>query len=784
MKRAVVVGLASLLGTSAGCILEDNPDFSAGGTESDGSGTTFTTTASGPGTETSSTSMSGTSMTTTGATETGETETSETGGEEPPVTQGCDELDCPEIHVGFGQTDCVRMVDGVEVVACDYSGSFGVRAALGEAELLGGARVFLYDQQGIPASFVGGLNVPGHTSVLAAPGVPHDHIQFVWDGDPTGVAGNVRLRGDDIHLKGFTTVNPSYGQYGLTFWRVDEEEGTETAGHLIENLEVIAITPEDVGANSTTRFMTRVGQDTIVRNCRIWGYWEDTTNLLVADGFRFHHNTVAFYQTAASELFDAAAANDIEISNNVFLSLTNDMGALVLGNATTQNLTVVGNVVEGAGAVVVGAQLGAPDVMVENNTLGEAPLEAPHFPRFLSDATLAADPAGTVGGTSLDGVVLSEAGDVLPGALQNRSTIAGPRRTTITVGSGQCGGVTCDVDVIEESATQTAIWSLWPGGVLALYPAEHAGGFISWPIDVQGMGATPGDVSVVTNEQGFLSQFGFYRGWEAVVQVSHQLSDNVEISNLTIEARADQVGLKIEGSTDSAPPTPHIVERVIVVDRGDTSTALVEAGFVLGHNVILHDALVNGAFETCVRHGAKSGSSSETPATTNWVYNLTCRQTQPAVNPEYYEQLAVFDVASVVGSEWFNVAVETAEPAPLFRAQRRVSSTNSNLDVGAVALDPPTSYTATAWVVRTRSADYDGYTDAEGTYVLTDVDDVAAMDPFFVSLADSHLEMGSAGIDSGVDPTSIISTLPIGTDLDGTDRTGRMFDRGAYEQGL
>jgi hypothetical protein len=154
---------------------------------------------------------------------------------------------------------------------------------------------------------------------------------------------------------------------------------------------------------------------------------------------------------------------------------------------------------------------------------------------------------------------------------------------------------------------------------------------------------------------------------------------------------------------------------------------------------------------------------------------VTCRQ-QKTVGGQ---PLAAFEVASVNGSDYFNIAVELAEVAPLFRAQRRSSS-----DTGVIALDEPTAFQATAWVVLNPGPDYDGFTDAEGTYVLTDVDEVLAIDPFFVSAIDSHLDIGAAGLDSGVDPVSIDSMLTPGTDFDGVSRaTALAIDRGAYEQG-
>jgi hypothetical protein len=130
------------------------------------------------------------------------------------------------------------------------------------------------------------------------------------------------------------------------------------------------------------------------------------------------------------------------------------------------------------------------------------------------------------------------------------------------------------------------------------------------------------------------------------------------------------------------------------------------------------------------------------------------------------------------------MAVDLAEPGTMFLAQRRVSSTNPNLDVDLRALDYPTSFDATNWVIRNGDTMFDGFTAMDGTYGVTPIVDVMANDPFFVSPTDSHLDVGADGIDTGVAPSSIDPTLDLGTTLDGVDRNGRVIDHGAYEQGM
>jgi hypothetical protein len=537
------------------------------------------------------------------------------------------------------------------------------------------------------------------------------------------------------------------------------------------------MTPEDVGINSLVAVFQPVGRDVVVRNCRVWGFHEYAIDLRGAAGFRFYNNTVAYYQQLGDTFFDATDATDIQISNNVFLALTDDVGALVGASSLTEDLRVAGNVIEGAGAIVIGAQPGAPSIVVENNPLGEAPLQAPHFPRFHADAAVEIDLTAPAAGTSLDGVELASVTSPLPGAYQTRSTLSGPRRMVTTVGGGSCGGGPCDVNPAEENATQIAVWSTWPGGTVELYPGTHSGAVISWPMNLRGTAWD--EVTVERNPQGFLNAFRFFSRHPSVIRVTEHLRAAVEVSELTIAVGPDETGLTVEGTDASAPPSPNVVQRVRVIDRGDTDGDLAEVGFWLGHHVVLHDALVLGGFQICVRHGVRDGTYDETPPSTNWVYNLTCRQTKTVTD----QPLSGFEVASVSGSQWFNIALELAEAGPLFRAQRRAWSDRPELDSGPVALDAPSSFTATAWVLRGRSDDYDGFSDAQGTFVQTDVDDLSPNDPFFISPTDSHLAPGAAGIDAGVDPVSIDASLLPGTDLDGIPRSGAVIDRGAYEQG-
>jgi hypothetical protein len=106
------------------------------------------------------------------------------------------------------------------------------------------------------------------------------------------------------------------------------------------------------------------------------------------------------------------------------------------------------------------------------------------------------------------------------------------------------------------------------------------------------------------------------------------------------------------------------------------------------------------------------------------------------------------------------------------------------MDTGKAALDPPLSFRVYATSYRGYAGLFDGFDATSGTYDTSGASALPAMSPLFVSSTDSHLEIGSPAMDTGIDPGSINSMLSAGTSLDGVSRTGRAVDRGAYEQGI
>lgn len=765
------VTLCSLL--ASGCILEPNPEFmptandgSTGGTDTD-TGTTSTL----PGTTVGPTTMD--PDTTAGTTD---TTGDDTGG---GPTAGCDDpLECTPYHVGPIEGSCTHEVDGVPTDECDWVGPYALRIAVATLEVEGGhGLVVMHDNNGVTASYVGGIDVPGDITIRAADGLSPNAVR-VFSQDSSGT---LRLRGNDVHLEGFTVVCRSGGEWAIAVREDLDTQGTETGGHLIERMVMVASRPENVGSNSIEPVFQSIGPDTVIRNNHMWGYFEGTLDMRFATDGVFSHNTLLYYQRGGNPAIDATQVDGLEISNNVFASLTGPEETLVAADDSTLGLVLVGNAAEGYANVLGGLETIDPDVTYADNTNGPLELESPRNPLVLVDSTLSASAMGVASGTSLDGTDLGGATQRIPGAFQTRSVLSLPRRSVITVGDAMCGGTPCDVTKSFENELQRAVWSAWPGSVVEVYPSgtPYAGPLVvSWPIQLRGMGSQPDDVVIRRQfEDEILTNDGLWWGKEAVIDLTRSMGDPTLVEMLTVEASADEIGIYHEGRGSAILSGLHEIRRVILRDDGSVAGDPADMALYIGDDVVVHDVLIHGGYDTCVRFGPRSWEGSETPPVTAYVHNLTCRLTEPSPGTT---PLAAFEVASVDGVIMADIAVELSQPGPLFRAQRRTSGDTDPL----VAADPPLDFVAQSIVAIGHDADFDGYTALDGAYTLVDVDTVGIMEPFFVGPVDSHLQDGALGIDGGVDPVTLDPGLSLGVALDGVDRSGQVPDRGCYEQGL
>ena len=759
------------LGLASGCILEDNPDFVAGATEgSDGSGGSGGTGGTAPTSADASAGPTSDTGTATMGVDTSDTsDTSDTGGPTYPDVGCNDPAECTVMHVGPIEGSCPHDVDGATDSTCDFVGDYALRIAAGTAEAQNGQALIIMHPDGTGLGrFVGGVEIPGDTTVTGAEGVTPEQIEVYHAGD---VQGTLRLIGDSVYVQGFTLMLLDGANYGFRMRDDVDAPETETGGHLIENMIIAVTAAEDVGGNSLTKVFESIGPDTTIINNHIWGYFEGDWGMQSATRCLFAHNTVVAFQSVGSTgLFDARNAADVELSNNVILLLTNTLPTLVRTDDLTESVLVAGNHVEGAAAI---SSSMSPDFIDVDNTLDDFPGEAPEHPVALSDATLTVSAMGTSVGRSLDGVVLADTDDLLPGAFQVRSSQSGPRRTTIRVGSGSCGAEPCDLDVSDPSEVQHAIWQTWPGGTLELYPSAQpfdGPGLVTWPMTVRGMGTQPDEVVVRRDlEDDFLIRGRTFQGSSAVMRFNRSIGSTTLLEMMTIETGAGQIAVTHEGVGSASPADRPELRRLILQDTG----ALGLWAMYLGTDVVAHDILIHGAYETCVRFGPRTGESSVTNPTTTYVHHLTCRLTQPLTDGTQ----AVFDVAAVDGTIIADIAAELSDPGAIFRAQRR----NSTSDAGMLALDAPTSFVAHSLMVRGHATIHDDY-DPTGVATVTALTAVAAMDPFFVSNGDGHLTPGVVGIDGGVDPSTLDPGLSLGISVDGIDRAGQGVDRGCYEQ--
>lgn len=689
---------------------------------------------------------------------------------------------CRDYHIGPAPDTCPHDDgSGGQTSACDFTGADGLDNAVAAAPAEG-ARFYVYDNNGTPAEYVScELPIPGDSYLGAAPGVDPANVlvSCEWP-NPSGASnGVIHLAGDNIHVERLTIILMHDAKTALSAWSAYDDPSDPTGGHLLNNIVAIAIYPELWGWNGI-QAPVYLGPDMTVRNCHFYGYFDNELNFAYSDNTRLLNNTMIYYQDCGGE-WDLSGTQGVVIANNVVLSLTRTQALLLRADAATTALNVSGNVVEGFDQLLSGQNSGDPSIVVENNHLGEAQLESPLNPLFLADSTQTTGTRVPGEGESLDGVGLDGKVNILPGAYQQRSSLSGPRRMLITVGSGTCGTGPCDIDADTDNEIQAAVWSSWPGGEIDVYPqgSPYAGdAIISWAVSIKGMDADPANVVLQSGEEdSFLSHYLLWQRHGGVLNFLKGIDPGVDVENLTIrvdaDAMADERAVTTEGDLDNGPADWHHLRRLIIqsVNSGDG----LQQGLYLSNRVEVTNSLIQGAFASCVTYGLRHAGYEATPQTTGRLVNLTCRLDGTGSHAPQ----SALDVASVVDSVFVNLAIEIPDTADLFRAQRRTSGDN-----GATALDVPVSFTADSITVSDYRYYSNGFDSADGNYTRANFDKLAPGAPFFVGPADSHLDAAcTSALDNGVDPASIDGALSAGISLDGVDRAGRSIDRGCYEQG-
>lgn len=691
-----------------------------------------------------------------------------------PVVINVDLRVQPHFYIGPEPGTCHHSDDfWGDIDTCDYYGAEALIDAA--AALIGtGGRIFIYADGSSPARYDGPIEVFGETRISPAEGFTRDDVQVMSsEGDSTFI-----LSGDNIHLQDITIINGCSSGGAIMAWPSYGEPSGATEGHLIEGIVGLALCPEILGGNGLQEPF-RLGPVNTLRNSMFIGYYEGHINLSEASGARIVNNTLIHFQYTGG-LWNVSGGADLVIANNVVIMLSRSVDTFISASSGTSGLSLTDNYVEGVSSLGEGLDLVWTPGPIEGNAVGEVELESPINPLPLGDSSQRAGLVIPGEGVSLDGVDLESAADVRPGAFQVPSTLSLPRPTVVHVGSGDCGGSTCDVMAAEDDEIQRAVWSAWPGGVVEVHESgtPYAGNaVISWGITLRGMGDSPEDVVLESGEEDeLLLDVDLWRH-ESVLTVLKDLDEPVLIEDLTVvldaDAEADAYAIRLE-STDVMPPdSPHELRRLIVASTGAGSG--LGPALYLGHDVLAQDILIGGEFNVCIRFGLRYHSYNEANVSTSQVVNVTCR----LFGTGEHEPDAVFDVASVDDSIFANIAVETSLPAPIFRAHRRSSG-----DTGVTAQDVPTSFTAHSVSYRGPTELFDGFSDVDGTYTMTDVVEVGLGDPFFVGATDSTLAPGAAAMDSGVDPSTLDSDLSPGTSLNNVDRAGHQIDRGAYEQGL
>ena len=767
MARYEIIGLSLVAAMLSGCILEDNPAFVPGSTDgtSMGTGQASADTGSPTGRDDGNSGDDG-----------GPVGTPEPGCDDPSL--------CTTFHVGPNDNSCAHDVDGVPTLACDWWGRYGLRIAAGTLELEGyGGLIVLHDNAGVPTEYVGSFDVPPETTIRAAQGLSADAVR-VFSQDTDGV---LRLTGNRVHLHGFTVVVESLGGWGISTRKEMDGRVVDSSGHLIENMVIAALGPEDVGNNSILQAIPSVGPDTVIRNNHIWGYFEGSMDMQFAANSVFSHNTLIYFQPQFADVaIDAKNVTGLEISNNVLASLASPLEAFVRANESSSELVVVGNAIEGADVAVGGIGAGDSGVVESGNTVDALELESPRTPRVLDGSTLRASDGAVRDGVSLDGVALADADVVFPGAYQVGSVLSVPRRTVIRVGDAVCGDAkaTCDVVRSADNELQRAAWSAWPGASIEIEPSAqpYAGPMlITWPVEVRGTGGQAAVVNIVADfEDEVLESHGLWARLDGVVTVAGPMAGATLIEMLSIQTNPNRVGIFHEGRSGAVFEGRHEIRRVILRDTATEDDGLARAGLVIGDDTVVHDTLIQGAYSACLRFGPRSHESDPTPSTTSYAYNITCRLMASPEVPDEGEAIPLvgFEVASVADAVMANIVIDFAEPGVVLRAQRR-----SGEDPSTMAEDLPESFIAHSFLVRGSDALINGFDPAVSAATLTSVDTIETNTPLFVSDVDSHLVLESAAVDSGEDVVEIQGTLSLGLALDGVERPGEGVDRGCYEQG-
>jgi len=766
---ARVVAWVGVLAT--GCILEDNPNYGdSADEEAVATSTTGTDGSEGMATTGSSADMGSES-------EDGEESTGvEVLPPEDPVTQGCSESDCPELHVGFTDSVCPREDDSAS--DCDYFGPTGVQQAAVAAAEMGGAKIIVHDDDGRPAEYTGNFDVGGNTTLGAARGTPYKNVVLSWEPEGPGL---IRIVGDDVHLHDLTLLCPE-GCINAIRVISGDMVPVITGGHMFERLNIGGTHPELFGINQTQQPFS-LGPDTIVRNSHIWGYWDGTIVLTDAPNLSIYNNTFVSYE-APDVLFDASEAESVSFVNNVFINLGPEIPAAMLVAEQVDGLVVRGNLFEGFGALV-GDGLpddGDPPNVVSDNVAGPILAEAPSNPVMLADAdVVAVVEDDSIEGTSLDGVRLADAGaELVPGAFQRRSSKAGPRPGIVTLGGSPdgCGAAPCDHVQVDGDSLQLAVWSTWPGAQLQVFPGRYGGAVFTWGISLSGADPNPASVELSHRDTtGYLVRHDFFGRAQAILRVSPQGIEPTLVEGVTVVVGSLEHGVLVEA--DGSALLHEFSRLQLLSPFGNDAPSF--SGLHLGDNVYAHDILVQGGFETCVRTGPREDDTELTPPSRTFVHNLTCRLTRAL--PEGVVMTA-FDVASAVDSVWANVVVEMVDAGPLFRAQRRVGVQPGGFpDNGPNAFDPPLGFTAEAWLVkRPDGPNGDGFPIEDPTaFTLVDVTPIASDTDIFVGSFDNHLV--GPGVDTGVDPTTLSEVMVRGISLDGIDRAERLIDLGCFEQG-
>lgn len=653
-----------------------------------------------------------------------------------------------EVHLGPDATSCVRPEDAGG--SCNFHGV----DAIATAHAASGTTPTLFTVYPFAdaTAYHGGVDLDAPRWIRGAgTGGRADRVWIDCGEHVSSAPYAFRLSVDDQRLEGvMVRVN-----HGCDVPIDARTSAGITRHHYVHEARIFSPRP-DLLTGTGARRPLHLGPESRVQSLFIEGFFSEAIDFRDASASTFDHNTLIYWtQTPA---FEVAGTSSVSITNNVVVNLQSESSVLISGAASTTNLEVSGNFVEGFGAIIPASE--RPQITYWGNASGVTQLESPREPRWLANTTPGSTPV-SVAGHDLDGLPFDPTG-AIAGAYQTRSTQSGPKRThTVVSGPNQCDG-TCDVIGTDPNAMQKAILMTWPPSQVELRsgPADQYRGsmVLPWGSTISGLGGDPTYHQIVT-EPPVDDELPSWMFGPAAIVVPPSNQATVRIEEVMLKV-ADNLMHGLWIGDEPAGEVRHVERVWIEAPTGPVRDAAVW----LGDQTMFRDSYIWGLFTSCVRYGLRGDPNDPTPQTTADFAHLTCRLT-PNIPVDFIE------MAAARNSRFFNSVFQAERDCTMFRAQLRASENGSTLDQPG----PFIAMRLTQWCFDQPFTMFGGFPNTLTSGIIRS----ATRSPF------AGPDDGKVGPLFMMDVGVLLSDygLPAGFSIDGIDRSVVVPDEGAWEQG-